>query len=103
MIYQKMENQKKISFDLKKTKYMTVKIGREEEVINEIVKTGRIQRTDMYKHLGIATSTDGHLTEHIKEINSTCDIINREISAIGAKIQVEKQEVRVRLKLFETC
>ena len=85
MIYQKMENQKKISFDLKKTKYMTVKIGREEEVINEIVKTGRIQRTDMYKHLGIATSTDGHLTEHIKEIKSTCNIINREISTIGAK------------------
>ena len=65
-----MENQKKISFDLKKTKYMTVKIGREEEVINEIVKTGRIQRTDMYKHLGIATSTDGHLIEHIKEIST---------------------------------
>ena len=103
MIYQKMENQKKISFDLKKTKYMTVKIGSEEEVINKIVKTGRIQITDMYKHLGIATSMDGHLTEHIKEINSTCDIINREISAIGAKTQVEKQEVRVRLKLFETC
>ena len=48
-------------------------------------------------------STDGQLTEHIKELNSRCDIINREISAIGAKTQVGKEEVRVKLKLFETC
>ena len=44
--------------------------SKEDEVINEIVKTGRIQRTDMYKHLGITTSTDGHLIEHIKEIST---------------------------------
>ena len=48
-------------------------------------------------------STDGQLTEHIKKLNSRCDIINREISAIGAKTQVGKEEVRVKLKLFETC
>ena len=41
--------------------------------------------------------------EHIKELNSRCDIINQEISAIGAKTQVEKEKVRVKLKLFETC
>ena len=38
-------------------------------------------------------STDGQLTEHRKELNSRCDIINWEISAIGAKIQVGKEEV----------
>ena len=48
-------------------------------------------------------STDGQLTEHIKELNSICDLINREISAIGAKAQVGKEEVRVKLKLFQTC
>ena len=48
-------------------------------------------------------ATDGQLTEHIKELNSRCDIINREISTIGSKIQVGKEEVRVKLKLFETC
>ena len=42
-------------------------------------------------------STDGQLTEHIKGLNSGCDIINREISAIGAKTQVGKEEVRVKL------
>ena len=48
-------------------------------------------------------STDGQLTEHIKELNSRCDIINQEISAIAAKTQVGKEEVTVKLKLFETC
>ena len=99
----RMEREKKISFGLKKTKYMIVKTGREEEEINETVKAGRIQRTDKCKYLGMTISTDGQLTEHIKELNSRCDIINREISAIGAKTQVGKEEVRVKLKLFETC
>ena len=101
----KMEKEKKISFGLKKTKHMIVKTGREkeEEEINETVKTGRIQRTDKCKYLGITISTDGQLTEHIKELNTRCDIINREICAIGAKTQVGKEEVRVKLKLFETC
>ena len=93
--YVRMEKEKKISFGLKKPKYMIVKTGREEE-INERVKAGRIQRTDKCKYLGMTISTDGQLTEHIKELNSRCDIINREISAIGAKTQVGKEEVRVK-------
>ena len=38
----RMEKEKKISFSLKKTKYMMVKTGREEEEINETVEVGRI-------------------------------------------------------------
>ena len=98
-----MEKEKKISFGLKKTNYMIVETGREEEETNETIKARRIQRTDKCKYLGMTISTDGQLTEHIKELNSRCDIINREISAIGAKTQVGKEEVRVKLKLFETC
>ena len=79
----KMEKEKKISFGLKKTKYMIVKTGREEEEeINETVKAGRIRRTDKCKYLGIIISTDGQLTEHIKELNVRCDITNREICAV---------------------
>ena len=48
-------------------------------------------------------SIDGQLTEHIKQLNTRCDIISREICAIGTKTQVRKVEVRVKLKLFETC
>ena len=98
----RMEKENKISFGLKKTKYMIFKTGRKEE-INETVKTGRIQRTDKCKYLGMTISTDGQLTEHIKELNSRCDIINQEINAIGLKTQLRKEEVRVKLKLFQTC
>ena len=73
----RMEKEKKISFGLKKTNYIIVKTGREEE-INETVKAGRIQRTDKCKYLGMTILRDGQLTQHIKELNSRCDIINRE-------------------------
>ena len=99
----RMEIEKKISFGLKKTKYMIVKTGREEEQINKKVKAGRIQRTEKCKFLGMTISTDGQFTEHIKELNSRCDSINQEICTIGAKTQVGKDEVRVKSKLFETC
>ena len=87
----RMEKEKKISFGLKKTKYMIVKTGREEE-INETIKAGKIQRTDKCKHLGIKVSTDGQLTELIKELNTICDIINREICTRGAKNKQEKRK-----------
>ena len=48
-------------------------------------------------------SMNGQLSEHITELNTRCDIINREICAIGAKTQVGKEEVKAKLKLFETC
>ena len=45
----------------------------------------------------------GNLKDHILELNRKCEIINREISAIGAKHQVGKEEIQVKLKLYETC
>ena len=76
-----MEKEKKIAFC-----HMIVKTGREEvEEINETVKAGRIKRTDKCKYLGVTISTDGQSTEHIKELKSRCDTINREISAIRSK------------------
>ena len=36
------------------------------------------------------------------ELNRKCEVIHREINAIGAKHQVGKKEVRVKLKLYET-
>ena len=83
---------------------MIVKTGREEaEEINETVKAGRIQRTDKCKYLGMTISTDGQLTEHIKELNTRCDIINSEICAFRAKTEVRKEKIRVKLKQFGTC
>ena len=45
----------------------------------------------------------GNLKDHILELNRKCEVINREINAIGAKHQVGKEEIRVKLKLHETC
>ena len=46
-----MEKETKISFGLKKTKYIIVKAGREKEKINVTVKAGRIRRTNKCKYL----------------------------------------------------
>ena len=59
--------------------------GEKEEEINETVKAGRMQGRDRYKYLGITISTDGQLTEDIKELN-TSDIIIRKTCAVGPKI-----------------
>ena len=72
----RMEKEEKITFGLKKNIYMIVTAGPEEE-INETIKAGRIQRTDKCEYLGMTISTDGQLTEHIKELNTRCDIMNR--------------------------
>ena len=43
-----------------------------------------------------------NLKDHILELNRKCEVINREISAIRAKHQVGKEEIRVKLNLYET-
>ena len=48
-------------------------------------------------------SKSGNLKDHLPELDRKCEVINREISAIGAKHQQEKEEIRVKLKLYETC
>ena len=48
-------------------------------------------------------SADRQLTEHIKQLNTRRDIVNKEICAIGAKAQVRKEEFRVKLKVPEIC
>ena len=72
---------------------MILRTGWEEEKeINETVKVERIQIAVKCKHLGITISTDWQLTEHIKELNTRCNPINREICAIGAKSQVRNDK-----------
>ena len=45
----------------------------------------------------------GNLKDDALELNGKFEAINREISAVGAKHQVGKEEIRVKLKLYETC
>ena len=55
-----------------------------------------MRRTDKCKYPGMTISTEGQLIEYIKELDSRCDIINREICAIVVKTQVGKDEARVK-------
>ena len=97
-----MEKEKKMRYMLK-TKYMMVKTGKErEEIVQEKVKSGAVQKTETYHYLGITINGEGNLEEHIKVIARKCEIISREIDAIGAKNQVGKEEIRIKLKLFDT-
>ena len=56
------------------------------------------------QYLGMVINKLGNLKDHILALNRKCKVINREISAIEAKQhQVGKEEIRVKLKLCETC
>ena len=45
----------------------------------------------------------GNWKDDILELNRKCKVINREINTIGLKHQVGKEEIRVKLKLYEIC
>ena len=74
----RMEKVKEDTFRSKKQNISQLK-QEEKNKLSEKVKAGRTQITDNCKYPGMTISTDGQLTEHIKELNARCDIINREI------------------------
>ena len=83
---------------------MMVKTGKErEEIVQEKVKSGAVQKTETYHYLGITINKEGNLEEHIKITAKKCETISTKIDAIGAKNQVGKEEIRVKLKVFDTC
>ena len=83
---------------------MVIITGKEpEEVTEERVKEEIFQVTDIYKYIGKVINKLGNLKDHTLELNRKCEVINREISAIGVKHQVGKEEIRVKLILYETC
>ena len=99
-----MEIEKKVIYGLKKTKYMVINTGKEpEEVIEERLKKGIVQETDIYKYLRMAINKSGSLKDNILELNRKCEVVDREINAIGAKHEVGKEEIRAKLKLCKTC
>ena len=100
----KMEKEKKIRYRLKKKNYMMVKTGKErEEIVQEKIKSRAVQKTETYHYLGITINKEGNLEVHIKVTAKKRETISREIDAIGAKNQVGKEEIRVKLKLFDIC
>ena len=68
-----------------------------DEAIEERVKEGTTQETDVYKYLGMAINKSGNFEDHILDLYRKCEVTDREISAIGAKHQVGKK------KLCQAC
>ena len=83
---------------------MTIITGREKlEQIEEEVKEGKIGEVGTYSYLGIMLNKEGNLKEHIKETENKASRIIREINGISSKQNVGQEEIRVKIKLFETC
>ena len=83
---------------------MTIITGTEkQQQTEEEVKEGKIQEVDMYIYLGIMLNKEGNLKEHIKETKNKASRIIREINGISSKHNVRQEEIRVKIKLFETC
>ena len=92
--YGRMEIEKKMIYGLNKTKYMVIKTGKgQEEVIEERVKEGIVQETDIYKYLGLVINKLGNLKDHILGLNRKYEAINREINAIGQSTRQEKKKL----------
>ena len=98
----RMEIEKKMIYGLRKLNIWLSTQERNQR-IEERVNEGKIQETDIYKYLGMVINKLGNLKDHILELNRKCKVINREINTIGAKQQVGKEDIRVKLKLYETC
>ena len=57
---------------------MVINIGKEpEEVIEERVKEGIVQETNIYKLLGIVINKLGNLKERILKLNRKCEKNNK--------------------------
>ena len=65
---------------------MVITTGKElEKAIEEKAKEGIVQETDVYKYLRVVIDKSGNLKDHILELNKKCEVINREMSAIGER------------------
>ena len=65
--------------------------------------SGTVHKAETCHYLGITINEEGNLEKHIKVIARKCKTISTEIDAIGAKNQVGKKEISIKLKLFDTC
>ena len=98
-----MEETKKFTYGLEKTKYMTVKTGHvNNQEITEGVKAGKIERTTQKYH-GIIVNEKGDLEDHIKEKTKSATKILAQIMTMGSQCRVGSESVRVQLELYDKC
>ena len=47
--------------------------------------------------------SEGNLKDHIRQVQTKTNNITKEIKAIGSQSQVGSEEMKLKIKLFETC
>ena len=99
-----MEHLKKTTYGLKKTKYMVMKTGREEEeIIEENVKEGVVQKTNEYEYLGFFLDEHANCMHHIEKKGNDMKGQMVALKSIASFSNVGAMFVLVRLQLYELC
>ena len=100
----KIEIGKKIEYGLTKTNIVVTKTRKGiTEKIEEEVRAGKVKETDKVRDLEMVINSEGNLKDHIQQVETKTNNISREIKAIGSKSQDGSEEMKVKIKLFETC
>ena len=89
---------------MKKTKYMIVRTGHENnQEITEEIEAGKIKRTMPQKYLGIIVNEKRNLEDHIKEKTNSATKIMAQVRTTGSQRRVGSESVRVQLELCDKC
>ena len=93
-----------MGYGLIKTNIVVTKTGKGiTEKIEEEVRAGKVKETDKVRYLGMVINSEGSLKDHIHQVETKTNNLSREIKAIGSRSQVGSEEMKVKIKLFETC
>ena len=99
-----MERKKKFTYGLKKTKVMVMNTGKEkEEVIEEEVKAGKVNRTDEYKYIGFHLNKQGNCLHNIRTKGKKMKVQIVALKSIASYSNVGESYIQVRLLLYELC
>ena len=100
----KMEQLKKVTYGLKKTKYMILNTGREEdEEITEEVNKGRVGSTDEYRYVGFELDKMGNCMYHIEQKGKENNGQIVALKSLASYRNVGSKFIMVRLQLYESC
>ena len=74
-----------------------------QEQIEKEVKEGKIDELDAYRYLGVMLNKVRDLKEHKKETENKASRTIKEVNGISSKQNKGQEDIRVKIKLFETC
>ena len=99
----KMEIEKKMEYGLTKPNIVVIKTGKGiTEKIEEEITAGKVKENHKVRYLGMVINSEGNLKDHIRQVETKTNNKSKKIKAIGSKSQVGSEEMKVKIKVFET-